>query len=163
MAQEMAQRAAVVEQARRWTGAAYHHRAAVYPGPGERGAVDCARILIETFAAAGLIERFDPGEYAPDWHLHRGEERYLAVVERYCRLVDEDFSPLAVRSEYFNAAPGDVLMWRWGRTYSHSAIVTAWPLVVHAFAPERFVVECDVRGTPMSAHPCRVYSLWKAA
>ena len=76
MASEDEQRGVVVSEARRWAGTAYHHNAAIM-GAG----IDCARILIETFAGAGLIERFDPGYYAADWHLHRGEERYLAVVE----------------------------------------------------------------------------------
>lgn len=160
MAAETEQRAAVVREARAWVGAGYHHNAAVRPTPTDRGAVDCARILIETFAGAELIAGFVPEPYAADWHLHRGEERYLAVVERYCRLVDEDFRPLSERGQDFTAQPGDVLMWRWGRTYSHSAIVTEWPRIIHAFAHEQCVVECDVRGTPMSEQPMRVYSFW---
>jgi len=160
MADEAEQRAAVVAEARLWVGAGYHHYAAVRPTATERGAIDCARILIETFAGAGLIERFHPGEYAADWHLHRGEERYLAMVERYCRLVGEDESPLIDRGQEFAPKPGDILMWRWGRTFSHSAIVTGWPSIIHAFAPEQSVVECDVRGTPMSDKPMRVYSFW---
>ena len=154
---EAAERAAVVAQARRWISTEYHHNAAVH-GAG----IDCARIMIETFADAGLIDAFVPDDYPPDWHMHRGEERYLAVVESYCRLVDEDFRPIALRSEYWSAAPGDVLMWRWGRTYSHSAIVTDWPNVVHAFAPEGMVVETNVRSyIKLAERPCRVYSFWK--
>jgi NlpC/P60 family putative phage cell wall peptidase len=153
---EIAQRAAVVSEARRWVGTPYRHRGATL---GE--CCDCANILIETFVAAGLIDRFAPGDYAPDWHLHRDEERYLAVVERYCARIDDGDRQLVERGSDFRAAPGDILMWRWGRTFSHSAIVTAWPNIVHAFAPERFVVECDVTGTPMSDKPMRVYSFWE--
>jgi len=153
---EIAERAAVVAEARRWTGTPYRHR-----GRTLGAACDCANILIEAFAGAGLIEPFTPGDYSPDWHLHRSEERYLAVVESYCSRADDDDRPLIERGPEFRALPGDILMWRWGRTFSHSAIVTAWPKIVHAFAPEEFVVECDVTGTPMSDNPLRVYSFWK--
>jgi hypothetical protein len=159
--QEMEERGRVVAGARLWCGVAYHHRAAVRPGPGGRGAIDCARILIETFADAGLISRFVPEEYSPDWHLHRGEERYLSVIESYCRQVGEGQASLVERGPDFTVEPGDVLMWRHGRTFSHSAIVTSWPLIVHAFAPEESVVECNVNGTPMAEKPMRVYSYWQ--
>jgi len=93
--------------------------------------------------------------------MHRSEERYLGVIESYCRKVDDDERPLSERGAAFTAAPGDILMWRFGRTYSHSAIVTDWPLVVHAFAQERFVVEDDPRRhAKIAACPMRVYSFW---
>lgn len=154
---EREERAAVAREARRWIATPYHHFAAVMGG-----GIDCAHILIETFAGAGLIERFVPDEYPIDWHMHRSEERYLAVVERYCGLVDEDFSPLATRSEYWSAAPGDVIMFRWGRTFSHSAIVTDWPMAVHAFAHEKMVIETNLRAhASLAERECRVYSFWK--
>ena len=40
--------------------------------------------------------------------------------------------------------PGDIVVWRYGRTFAHGGIVTGWPMVVHAFAPYRFVAETDV-------------------
>jgi cell wall-associated NlpC family hydrolase len=153
---EIAQRAAVVAEARRWAGTPYRHQ-----GRTLGACVDCAQILIETFAGAGLIQRFASGPYSPDWHLHRGEERYLAVVESYCGRVDDSEAPLTDRGPDFRAEPGNILMWRWGRTFSHSAIVTAWPRIIHAFASEACVVECDVSGTPMTTLPCRVYSYWR--
>lgn len=153
---ETAERASVKGEVRRWVGTPYRHRGAVLGG-----CIDCAHILIETFVGAGLIERFDPGDYPPDWHHHQSRERYLAVVESYCGLVDEDERPLAKREPEFRAETGDIIMWKWGRTFSHSAIVTEWPKIVHAFAEERCAVECDIRGTPMTAHPMRVYSYWR--
>ncbi len=29
--------------------------------------------------------------------------------------------------------PGDVVLWRFGRCYSHGAIVIEWPTVIHAY------------------------------
>jgi cell wall-associated NlpC family hydrolase len=154
---EAAQRAAVVAEARRWVGTPYRHR-----GRTLGAACDCANILIEVFAATGLIDRFDPGDYPPDWHQHRELERYLGVVEAHCRRVDTDERSLADRGAEFAPEPGDILMWRFGRTYSHSAIVTAWPNAIHAFAQERLVVEDQLaRHATIAKCDMRVYSYWR--
>jgi len=153
--QEATERVAAVTEARAWVGTPYCHAARV-----KGAAVDCAQILAGVFAGAGLIPDVTIAPYPPDWHLHRGEERYLAHLEIYFGRVDDDDRPLCKRGADFRAKSGDILMWRWGRTFSHSAIVTDWPNVIHAFASERFVVECDVQGTPMTTHPMRVYSYW---
>jgi len=145
-------RAAVVAEARGWIGTPYHHRANV------RGAgVDCARLLIEVYAAAGVIEAFDPGDYPPDWHLHRSEERYVEVIGRFAAEISPD--PAQIR-------PADVLVWRYGRTFSHGGIVTGepgrapptgWPWIVHAFAPSRLVEETRVIGSPLDGRPLRAF------
>ena len=121
------QRDMVVEEARSWIGTPYHHHAAV------RGAgVDCGMLLVEVYSSTGLIERFDPGPYPPDWHMHRSEERYLTLVMERARPVT---SPL----------PGDIVMLRYGRAFSHGGIVTkSNPLTaVHAFYRYGKVVEED--------------------
>lgn len=156
MANEAIERAAVVAQARRWTGTPYHHRAHVLGG-----GVDCARLILEAFAGAGLEDHFDPGQYSPDWHLHRSEEKYAEVVESYMARID--FNELPLESRDFNTLvflPGDVLMFRVGRTFSHGAIVTDWPFIIHAYFPSKMVEEVDMRGTPMAHKPMRAYSYW---
>ena len=57
-----------------------------------------------------------------DWHLHRGEERYLGFLLARAR---EVAAPLA----------GDVILFKYGRCFSHGGIVTRVdPLtIVHAF------------------------------
>jgi cell wall-associated NlpC family hydrolase len=93
--------------------------------------------------------------------LHRGEEKYLDVVEKYMAQIDPDETPIDVRDlARFNAQPGDVLMFRVGRTFSHGAIVTQWPFIIHAYYPSRMVEEVDIRGTPMAGRPVRLYSYW---
>ena len=111
---EREQRVAVVAEARTWLRTPYHH-AARLKGVG----VDCAMFLAEVYAAVGLVPRIEPEPYPPDWHLHRGEERFKAWLNRYAVRVD---SPL----------PGDVAMYRFGRAASHGAIVIAWPRIIHA-------------------------------
>ena len=155
LAIELDQRATVVAQSRRWRGTPYHHRAALL-GVG----VDCAQLLLQAFADAGLIAPFDPGEYNCDWHLHRSEERYLKTIEEYATQVDPDETPLSQRKPLPLIKPGNILMWRVGRTFSHSAIVTEWPFIIHAYLPSRIVEEVDVRGTPMAERPIRIFSYW---
>jgi NlpC/P60 family putative phage cell wall peptidase len=108
-------RARVVEIARGWLATPYHHAGRV-KGVG----VDCAQLLIEVFADAGLIERFDPGPYPMDWACHRDDERFLGFVQRFARETDR---PL----------PGDVLVFRYFRCFSHGAIVVDDELMIHAY------------------------------
>lgn len=122
------QRAAVVAEARSWIGTPYHNCADI-KGVG----VDCGMLLVRVFVDTGLCPPFDPRPYPIDWHLHRSDERYLGFVfERCCEVA----GPLA----------GDVMVLRYGRSYSHGGIVTRpQPLtIVHAFHPARRVLEEDV-------------------
>ena len=143
---ESQQRAAVVAEARSWIGTPYHHGADI------RGVgVDCAMLLVRVFCDLGLVETFDPRPYPRDWMLHRDEERYLPFVADRAHEVE---APGA----------GDVVIWRVGRTFSHGGIVTAWPLVVHAFAKARIVLESDASMPGRFAdprHPRRFFSCWK--
>lgn len=154
------QRDMVLQEARSWLGTPYRHRGAI-KGSG----VDCARILIEVYGNVGLIEKFDPGRYTRDWHLHRNEEVYLQTVERFAgeplRSGDTLIEWLA---EGYKPLTGDIIVWRVGRTFSHSAIVTEWPYAIHASAPAMVVEEVQVYNTPVHklGLPVRHYSLWRA-
>lgn len=117
----------IVAEALSWMGTPYHHRARL-KGAG----VDCAQILIAVFVAVGLVDDFDPGDYPPDWMMHRDEERYLGFVGRHAEQVEE---PL----------PGDVVLYRVGRCYSHAGIVLGWPEIVHASNRDGEVVRADGR------------------
>ena len=81
----------------------------------------------------GLVEPFDPRPYVKDWHLHRGEERYLSFL-------------LARAHEVASPLPGDVILFKYGRCFSHGGIVTqSEPLaIVHAFHPARIVLEEEI-------------------
>lgn len=115
----------IVDEAKSWLGTPYHHLARV-KGAG----VDCAQILIAVFAGVGLIEEFDTGNYPPDWMMHRDEERYLGFITEYA---DEVETP----------QPGDVVLYRVGRCYSHAGIITQWPEIIHASRPDRMVCLAD--------------------
>lgn len=144
---ERAQRLAVVAAARAWRGTPYHHDAAV-KGAG----VDCARFLLEAFVGAGLIERFTPEHYSSQWHLHRSREVYAETVVRFAAEIPAE-PPFAAAT---------VLLFRHGRTFSHSALVTAWPRVIHAYAAARQVEEVDITGTPLIERAMRAFDYWAA-
>lgn len=137
-------RVAIVEEAKTWLRTPWHHCARV-KGAG----VDCGQLIIACYVNAGLVPDFQTGDYTADWHLHRSEERYLEFVEAH---LDRCDAPL----------PGDVVVWRFGRTFSHGAIVVDWPLVIHAFVPERAVVygEAD-KGFLVREHNPKGGPLWR--
>ena len=53
---------------------------------------------------------------------HRDAELYLEGLLRYTREIPG--GPL----------PGDIVLWKFGRCFSHGAIVIEWPTVIHACA-----------------------------
>lgn len=153
---EVEQRAAVVAESRRWLGTPYHHRARVM-GAG----IDCLFLLVESFRGAGLIEDFDPGMYSKQWFLHRSEEKYLEGLLGHTVAVDlGNDTPLSQRDVEPLLSPGDILMFRHGRTFSHSALVTQWPYIIHASAPSDIVEEVSLRTHPLSLRPIKAFSYW---
>ena len=58
--------------------------------------------------------------------------------------------------------PGDVLLFKFGRAFSHGAIVTAWPQIVHANRRDGAVVLGDVdRDADLIGRPMKAYSYWR--
>jgi NlpC/P60 family putative phage cell wall peptidase len=139
---EAEQRAAVVAEARSWLGTPYHHRAEV-KGAG----VDCARLLHAVYRGCGLVAAIAIPPYPPDWHLHRGAERYLAAVLDHAAEIAEP--PL----------PGDIALWRFGRCFSHGAIVVAWPTVIHAYVGRRVALEGAERAAYLARRPRKFFTL----
>lgn len=137
------QRAAVVAEAMTWLGTPWHHRGRV-KGAG----VDCAQFVIKAYAGAGVIADFDTGEYPRDWHIHRDEERFLTFVPSFAREIAER-----------DLGPGDLVLCRIGRVYSHGVIVTAWPQGIHAAVNAGAVVLCDLdRDAGLIAGPRRYFT-----
>jgi cell wall-associated NlpC family hydrolase len=155
VADEIAERLACVQSAQRWIRTPFHHHSNVL-GHG----IDCAHLLLEAHAGAGLIERFEAEAYPHDWHMHRDEERFLAKIEEYAPRVDDSEASINERGPDFRVLPGNVLIWKWGRTFSHGAIVSLWPDIVHASFPAGCCLEESVMGHPLAEKPMRIYSYW---
>lgn len=116
-----------IATARDWIGSPYHHRAMV-KGFG----CDCLMLIVAAYAEAGILPRdIEIPGYPPDIMFHKDDNSYLDAVLQYC---DEVETP----------APGDLVMWMFGRTYCHAGVVTAWPSVVHAYAQYGEVLEMDI-------------------
>lgn len=108
-------RAAVLEEARQWIGTPYHHMGRV-----KGGGVDCLTFLAEVYHRAGVVGPIETAHYRPDWYLHREEELYLEGLLAHAREVEAP-------------QPADIALFKFGRCFSHAAIVTEWPMLIHAF------------------------------
>jgi cell wall-associated NlpC family hydrolase len=127
-AQEAALRAKVVAEALTWIGTPYVQQGDI---KGPRGAVDCSMLLVRCWVDAGVFQPFDPRPYPPTWHMHHGDERYLAWMQ-------------ALSEEVAQPAPGDVALWRFGKCFSHSGIVTRPGEVANASSLHR---RCTLNNT----------------
>lgn len=139
----MNMRAQVVAEARAWLKTPYHHLASV-KGAG----VDCAMLVVAVYKAVGLVPAdLDPRPYAPDWHLHRGEEKFLGWLQRFGTPVERP-------------RPGDVAVWKFGRTYSHGAIVVDEAgAIVHAYRDAGCVVLGHLQETMLADRPVRFWQV----
>ena len=141
-------RQAVVAEALSWLGTPYAHRQRL-KGVG----VDCAQLPLAVYAAAGVIGKADVGAYAAQWHLHRGEELYLRHLQA---LGGREIA----RGE---ALAGDFAIWRYGRTFSHGAILVGASRIVHAVRGQG-VVRGDLdRDEDLKARPKKLFTLTLSA
>ena len=124
------QRSTIVAEALTWLRTPWHHGARL-KGVG----VDCAQILVAVYNDADIVENFYPEKYPIDWNLHKEDQRFMNYLLRYTEKTEV---PL----------PADIAMFRYGRQPAHGAIVVQWPLIIHAYRPERMVVLTD-----LSTHP----------
>jgi cell wall-associated NlpC family hydrolase len=114
------QRQKVVDAAYAWLRTPYHHQAQV-----KGGGADCAMFPLAVYQECGFIpEGYHAPAYSSQWHLHRSEELYIAEVEK-----------LAVEKSPCEIQPADFVIFKFGRTFSHGAIVVKWPLVIHSYIP----------------------------
>ena len=116
-----------IAAAREWVGTPYHHHAMI-KGVG----CDCLMLIVAAYTTAGILPPdLEIPDYPPDIMFHADDHSYLEAVLDYC---DEVTEP----------APGDLVMWQFGRTYCHGGIVSAWPMVIHAYVQHRQVLEMNV-------------------
>jgi len=152
-----ASREAVVDEAMSWIGTRYHHAArvkAVRDAGGriiDRGGVDCATLLAEIYGGLGLVQNLAVPSYPHDWHMHRRSERYLQVVREHATEIDRA-----------DAAPGDVVMFHFGHTFSHAGVLVrpGYPHMVHAFHMARAVTLDRADAGPCATVAQRFFTLW---
>lgn len=129
----------VIAEAESWLGTPYHHMGRL-KGVG----CDCLTLLAGVYHAAGVIPAPDIPFYPPDWHLHRSAERYLEGLVSHAYEVE-------------GAEPGDVAVFKFGRCFSHGAIVTGWPQLIHAWHAGG-VMRGDATQPLLAGRPVRFFS-----
>jgi cell wall-associated NlpC family hydrolase len=139
---EQETRRRIVEATKSWLSTPYHHHANI-KGLG----VDCAMILAMVYHEAGVCDFIDPRPYPTDWMLHHDSERYL-----------EGILPHVTEISRAQAQPGDFAVFKFGRTFSHSAIIIEWPTVIHAYIRERSVVLADITKAPFVGRPAKFFN-----
>jgi cell wall-associated NlpC family hydrolase len=138
------ERAAVVAEALSWLGTPWAHAQRV-KGAG----VDCANLVIGVYAGAGLIEAFDPPPYPRDWHIHKTHEWFLSLMPGF---------PAREIAEA-DTGPGDLVLFKIGRVFSHVAIVADWPLGIHAAVNEGRVIACNLdRDVGLTSGPRKFFT-----
>jgi cell wall-associated NlpC family hydrolase len=143
-------RLAVIEAAKSWCGTPFHHDAAV---KGRHGGVDCGRLLAEVYREAGVLPEVGIPHFAHDFFLHERSERYLDLVRRYMTEYASEVTP---------RKPGDLVLFLFGRVYSHGGIIVAWPTIIHANGasshPQVEIGRADQ--APLSDRQMKFFSPW---
>lgn len=139
----MSPREAVVAAAMAWLDTPWHHAAAV-KGAG----VDCAQLVRAAYVEAGLLEDFQAPAYSIDYMLHVEDERLCAEIE--------------ARGGHLTDTPGvgDVVVWRFGRSFSHAGILVAPDRAIHAFRPWGGVKVTPLDADRLADRPRRYYTFW---
>lgn len=143
------QRQAVIKEAREWIRTPYHSNARL-KGIG----CDCLTILSGVWENVSLIERAEIPNYSPQFMLNRSDELYMTGLLKYTKEVD-------------GPAPGRIALWKFGRCFSHAAIVIDWPLVIHAYVncsvQEEDVSKCDwlMKMKDGSPRPLKFFDFWE--
>lgn len=140
-----ATRSDVVREALSWERTAYHHRARV-KGVG----TDCAMFPLATYQACGLVPSDVRPAYSPQWMQHRDEEQYLGWVRQFAREITRD-----------EAGPGDFAIWKYGRCFSHGAIIIDLPEIIHAVIRGGGVVRGNIdRDEELRSRPVKFFTLF---
>jgi hypothetical protein len=103
------------DEAQSWCGTPFHSEARL-----KKVGVDCGQLLLAVYEAVGIMPHLEVEHYPGDYHLHQSKEWYLTLVQKFAK---EIIGPPRL---------GDIALWRFGRVYSHGAIVGEWPIIIHA-------------------------------
>lgn len=96
-------RQAIIAEALNWVNTPWRHQGEI-KGAG----VDCGKLIYKVYQHFNLVPEIDVPCYSRQWMLHRDDDEMLAWADRIG----------LVRTG--TAKPGDVAVWKIGRTYSHA-------------------------------------------
>ena len=135
----------VVEVARSWIGTPFHDNCGV-KGIGS----DCAHFLSKVFEESGLSEELQIEYYSPQFFLHTKEEKFASYVLQYAKEIDE--AAVGV---------GDIVLYRFGHSFAHGAIIVDWPRsIIHAHKLTGCVIETGGFDADLQGRKTRFFSIW---
>lgn len=137
-------RQAIVDEALTWVKTPWRHQGEI-KGAG----VDCGKLIYKVYKHLERVPEFDVPCYSRQWMLHRDYDEMLSWSGRLGFVATD--TPL----------PGDVAIWKIGRTYSHAAIIIDWPRFVHADATAGFVFPCNLQDCWFSDKPVLFFTHFK--
>lgn len=116
---ESDQRQLVLTNAISFLGTPYHENCCI-KGVG----TDCGRFLAKVYGDSGVKvpDLRDIALFPHNWHLNRDDERYLNLMLQFAKITN-------------NPQSADMVFFRIGRGWAHSAIIIDYPLVIHAALP----------------------------
>lgn len=129
------------------------------PDEGERDFRQYAKVIT---SADGRVIGFDPRPYPPQFHLHQNAERFLGIVGL---LGAEIPNPTGLPAGAL-AIPGDVIVYRVGRCFSHGGIVIENGHVLHAYYSTKNVTISPLGETELALlpdgkpRPFKLFDLW---
>ncbi len=133
----------VIKAAKEWLRTPYHHMGKI-KGVG----ADCAMFPLAVYQECGVLPReFIPPEYSMQWHLHHEGEKYLQAIEPFC--IEKAEAPL----------PGDFAVFKFGRAFSHGAIVVAWPVIIHSYIPRGVLLGDALRDGELIGREMKIFEV----
>lgn len=112
-----AQRVAVMAEVQTWLGTPWHHNQRC-----KGHAVDCANLPAAVYEACGLIDHVE-ADYPRQWMIHRKEDRFIEwILKSGGREIEKGALDV-----------GDLIVWKFGNTFSHSGFYAGGGQVIHAY------------------------------
>lgn len=89
---------------------------------GPNGRVDCAMMMVRASVDSGLLPAFDPRPYSPRFAMHSSEQKFTNFLRDRLGAVETGVPQV-----------GDVVVWQFGRSFSHGGVLVNTQEVVHAY------------------------------
>lgn len=137
----MSDRQRIVDEAEKWLNTPYHPHGRVL-GAG----VDCVMLLAEVYERAGAVPHIEPGHYSVQLGLHSEDEILEAFVLQYGREVE-------------TPEPGDCVLFKFGRSYSHGGIMVSPIRFIHASGNAGMVCYTDLSDGEVAGRDRRFYTV----
>jgi cell wall-associated NlpC family hydrolase len=136
-------RAEIIRAAREWLGTPYHHHARI-----KKAGADCAMFPLAVYQECGVLPAdFQPPAYSMQWHLHHSEEIYLQIIAPFTQ--EKSSEPL----------PADFVVFKFGRAFSHGAIVVEWPLIIHSYIPRGVLLGDALRDGELIGREMKIFEV----